>query len=371
VLDSPKIAGSKKIAAFDMDSTLVEPKSGAKFPNGRSDWKWWHDTVPEKLKKLNEEGFKVIIFTNQGGIEKGKQKPGDITGKIMDLCEELGFPFQAYVAAAEDAYRKPHTTMWDYMAEHRNGGIKPDLTISYYCGDAAGRQAGWKTGKKKDFSVGDRQFGANIGCLFYTPEELFLEEKSVAFEWGAMSPATILEFNKDKTFDFKGLPKKSQEMIILVGRPASGKSTITKAYLEPAGYVRVNMDSLKTDAKCKKTAKEALANGLSVAIDNTNSSASKRADYISMAQDASVPVRCIYVTTDQDIASHLNYVRVRETEGAVRRIPDVAYRTYNKNFVEPKTSEGFEEVIKIDFIPDLRGDEKFKRFFLQWSPEGI
>jgi len=125
----------------------------------------------------------------------------------MDLCEELGFPFQAYVAAAEDAYRKPHTTMWDYMAEHRNGGIKPDLTISYYCGDAAGRQAGWKTGKKKDFSVGDRQFGANIGCLFYTPEELFFEEKSVAFEWGAMSPATILEFNKDKTFDFQGSSK--------------------------------------------------------------------------------------------------------------------------------------------------------------------
>ncbi len=89
------------------------------------------------------------------------------------------------------------------------------------------------------------------------------------------------------------------------------------------------------------------------------------------------------MNTDQEIASHLNYVRVvclsmlchslfqRETDGDVRRIPDVAYRTYNKNFEDPSVNEGFKEVKIIDFIPDLRDDEKFKRAFLQWTPEGI
>jgi bifunctional polynucleotide phosphatase/kinase len=46
-------------------------------------------TVQDKLKELNSNGYKVIIFTNQAGIEKNKQKPQDITGKILDLSEEV------------------------------------------------------------------------------------------------------------------------------------------------------------------------------------------------------------------------------------------------------------------------------------------
>jgi len=371
VMDSPEIKGSAKIASFDMDSTLVEPKSGAKFPTGRNDWKWWDDRVIPKLKELYEDGFKIIIFTNQGGIEKNKTNKSDITGKITDLAEELGFPMQAFIAGAEDHYRKPHTTMWDYMVENLNGGIKPDLKVSFFCGDAAGRQAGWKAGKKKDFSCGDRHFGTNIGCLFYTPEELFLEEKAVDFEWGGINPKTLVEKSKGKVFDTKGLTSSSQELIIMVGRQASGKSTITKRYLVPAGYVQVNRDTLKTPAKCKKAVQDAFAEGVSVVVDNTNPSKETRAEYIKIAQEKGIPVRCFWMQTDQDTANHLNYVRVRETGGEVRRIPDVAFRTFNKGFQEPTLGEGFTEVRKIDFVCDLRDDEKFTRQFLGWTPEGI
>lgn len=51
--------GSEKIAAFDMDQCLIEPKSGAKFPKTRGDWKWLYTTIPEKLKQLHQEGVKV------------------------------------------------------------------------------------------------------------------------------------------------------------------------------------------------------------------------------------------------------------------------------------------------------------------------
>lgn len=60
-----------------------------------------------------------------------------------------------------------------------------------------------------------------------------------------------------------------------------------------------------------------------------------------------------------------------ETDGAVRRIPDVAYRTYNKGFDEPEKSEGFEEIIKIEFIPDLREDKDFEKLFKSFTPKGI
>ena len=73
ILDSQEIKGNTKFVGFDMvnrkvffvelifkkDSTLVEPKSGAKFPKSRGDWQWWDDKVPEKLKELNKQGYFV------------------------------------------------------------------------------------------------------------------------------------------------------------------------------------------------------------------------------------------------------------------------------------------------------------------------
>ena len=56
-----------------MDGTLIAPKSGAKFPKSRQDWQWWDDCVPAKLQQLFRAGHKIVIFSNQGGVEKNKQ----------------------------------------------------------------------------------------------------------------------------------------------------------------------------------------------------------------------------------------------------------------------------------------------------------
>lgn len=63
---------------------------------------------------------------------------------------------------------------------------------SFYCGDAAGRPADWQAGAKKDFSVTDRKFAVNCGLKFLTPEELFLEQKSVEFDWRSVNPNTLI-----------------------------------------------------------------------------------------------------------------------------------------------------------------------------------
>jgi len=226
----------------------------------------------------------------------------------------------------------------------------------------------WKSGAKKDFSCGDRKFAANIGIKFRTPEEFFLEEKEAPFEWDSIDPVKFVkELKPGLKINEDGVTSDSQEMVLMVGPPASGKSTFTKKYFEPAGYVRVNRDTLKTQAKCKQAVRDAFTEGLSVVVDNTNGSLDGRAEYIALAQDKGVPVRCFVFKTSPELCEHLNYVRVRETNGAVRRIPDVAYRTYNKNFEEPTTSEGFSEVRQIEFVPDFRGDEEFKKVWQQWT----
>jgi len=68
-----------------MDSTLISVKSGKRFSTNYKDWKWWNYKVPEMLKKLHQDGFKVVIMTNQGGISKGKTKKSMIKRKIEDI----------------------------------------------------------------------------------------------------------------------------------------------------------------------------------------------------------------------------------------------------------------------------------------------
>jgi len=56
------IKAVSNIVAFDLDSTLIEPKGKEKFPVNRNDWKWWHITVPKKLKELHDKGSRIVIF---------------------------------------------------------------------------------------------------------------------------------------------------------------------------------------------------------------------------------------------------------------------------------------------------------------------
>lgn len=154
-------------------------------------------------------------------------------------------------------------------------------------------------------------------------------------------------------------------MVLLTGRPASGKSTFSRHHLQPHGYVNVNRDTLGTQSKCLKAVNEALKSGKSVVIDNTNPSKSARSEYIKLAQSAKVPVRCFLFKAGPELTSHLNYYRMYQTKGKQRRVPDVAYRVYEKNYEEPELKEGLVEIKHIDFIPrfDRKEDEDL---FQKW-----
>lgn len=152
-LCSSSSASSSKVAAFDMDATLVIPKSGAKFATGRGDWQWWDASVPVELKRLRDEGYKVVVVSNQAGAEAGHTDEEHVMGKLFDICESLGFGVVALLALAKDKWRKPGTHVWNHFIAECNGGVQP--TDLFYCGDAAGREAGWDGNKKtkKDFSA--------------------------------------------------------------------------------------------------------------------------------------------------------------------------------------------------------------------------
>lgn len=194
-----------RIAAFDLDDTLVLPKTGKVFPaaGDPTDWKWACAQVPVVLRRLHAKGFLLVILTNQGRLNtKGWDEEGVSTlrEKIEGIQRMLGLRLAVVVSTKkDDQYRKPATGMWKLLVEriesvwrqegrqggptvedHATGRVSLDCqSASFYCGDAAGRISApqWATlaGRKKDFACTDRKFAYNIGggLFFCVPEMMF------------------------------------------------------------------------------------------------------------------------------------------------------------------------------------------------------
>ncbi|EPQ61999.1 Polynucleotide kinase, partial [Blumeria graminis f. sp. tritici 96224] len=176
-----------KIAAFDLDSTLITTRSGKKFSSDAQDWKWWHSSIPNTLRKLIlEDGFKIAIISNQAGLSlKNKSDPKaklpEFKSKVSSLLNKLDLPVSVYVATENDTYRKPRSGMWEELVRDTLVDKSEELNLeeTFFVGDAAGRAA--SPGRPKDFSCSDRNFAENVGIKFFTPEEFFLGEKPRPF----------------------------------------------------------------------------------------------------------------------------------------------------------------------------------------------
>lgn len=53
---SVKETARSKIAAFDLDGTLIATKSGRVFAKDEHDWRWWDPVVPKRIEALHDEG---------------------------------------------------------------------------------------------------------------------------------------------------------------------------------------------------------------------------------------------------------------------------------------------------------------------------
>lgn len=189
-----------KIAAFDLDDTLVMTKSGFKFNRSSSDWQWWHPKekepkVVDKIKQLVGEEYTIVIFTNQGAViaEKTSKSYWNFTNRVNFIEEDLQNKvenLELLVFAStkrpstkkskakanpalsseeqHDKTRKPNTGMWNQLIEYLQiqGNYEIDMEKSFYVGDAAGRPG--------DFLDSDKKFAENIGLKkFVEPEEMF------------------------------------------------------------------------------------------------------------------------------------------------------------------------------------------------------
>jgi len=358
---SAGLIGSCKVAGFDIDGTIITTKSGRRFPIDANDWKVRYSVISSRLQQLVKDGYKIVFFTNQLGIKKGKLSINDFHSKIASLVDLLNVPVLVMAACESDINRKPCVGMWNQFCQNFNGGIGIHKADSFYVGDAAGRLENWAPKMKKDFSCSDRKFAANLSLPFYTPEEYFLRSNKAPFTWGEFVPMDIDPSKPLLDPEDACITVDSQEMILFVGPPASGKSTFYKKHLQPKGYIHVNRDTLGSVKKCIAECEKVLQRpgNTHVVIDNTNPDPETRKQYIGLGKQYKTPVRCFVFTTTIAHCKHNNKFRelMKTGDTTYKPVPDIAFNSYSSRYTQPEISEGFTEIVRINFIPEFEKTE--------------
>ncbi|KAF8577048.1 PNK3P-domain-containing protein [Ramaria rubella] len=357
-------APSSKVAAWDLDGTLIKTSSGNNFPRDKSDWMWWRSSIPNKIKELHKEGFTIVIFSNQASSKKKSIDEWKL--KIPAIASQLpNVPFRIFAAQQHDIFRKPMPGMWTEFLK-LNQHVEIDKKLSFYVGDAAGRPG--------DHSDSDRKWALNVGLPFFTPEEYFLDTAPINVQLKGFNPSS---FPKDwPLFSPASTPlipitSVRPEVVLFVGYPASGKTSFYRRYFQPAGYEHVNQDVLKTRAKCIKAVEKLIAEGKSCVVDNTNRNKETRKDYVEICEKLDVSVRCFNFAAPLELCWHNNLYRVfclrsdNEAKEPVRSLlPQMAFTSFRANFEEPTPEEGFKEIKRINFR--FEGTEEQRKLWNMW-----
>ena len=286
----------EKMASFDYDWTMVNPTDGKTFPSSIDDWQWMYSNVPEKIKQYYEDGYMIVVFSNQSKKWKCDQ--------IQLVLHQLNIPLFVVIATEKCDY-KPNPILFNTLL----GENEINKEESFFVGDALGR--------KSDFSDSDKVFAENIGIKWYSPEDIFI--------------------NKNAIFELPIIPlSTSPEIIIMMGYPGSGKSTIADHICKNDTYIRIAGDIYKTSSKMKKASLEYILQSKSIVFDATHSSIKKRKEFIELSKKYNYEVKCIHVSTSLDISYKRNKSRCDD-----KQVPKIAYSVYKKYYEEPTEEEGF------------------------------
>ncbi|EPT06187.1 hypothetical protein FOMPIDRAFT_1027013 [Fomitopsis schrenkii] len=354
-----------KVAAFDLDGCIIQSSFSKKTKgNAAPEFQWWRPSVPKKLKEVHESGYSVVIITNQAlksaALAEWKRKIPVIGTALSDV------PFRILAATARDGFRKPMPGMW-YELERifAEDGVQIDRSNSIFVGDAAGRPT--------DHASTDRKWALNVEIPFYTPEEYFLKLPAAPYTLPGFHVSSLPRELPRVTPTSTPLipPHPTQELVVFVGYPSLGKSSFYRKHFEPLGYVHINQDTLRTREKCVKAAAEALLEGKSCVVDNTNRNADTRRHYVELAKKHSIPIRCIMFIGSLELAWHNNLYRAfnmlaSAAEKEIKRdlVPYSAYTGFRAQYEEPQLSEGFTEVKTVNWV--FEGDEEERRRWSMW-----
>lgn len=104
-----------KLAMFDLDDTIITSNVKSSLSRTHNDWVFKYPEVPNVLKSLQNNGYTLVIITNQLGISKGFIDSTEFTKKILILFDKCNINAFVLVATDDDEFRKPAIGSFEYF----------------------------------------------------------------------------------------------------------------------------------------------------------------------------------------------------------------------------------------------------------------
>ena len=276
------------LAGFDLDHTIIKPKSGNVFPKDKDDWVILYSEIKMKLQSIPNNTI-IVIFSNQKGL---KISENDFINKIDNIQLLLGVKFIFIAALEDDIFRKPRIGMYKYIKQHLE--IKFNKKESFYVGDMAGRS--------NDKYDTDLKFAKNIKANFMTPEMYFLNKNKEEYKLSGYL------LNNTNIYMNLNLNISNKSMVIISGYPGSGKSFLAKELIENNNKITlISKDIYKN--KFDNILQEKLEKSESIIVEGLYYNNINRMKLKELASIYDYTTVYIHVTTNYDLSYHLNLYR--------------------------------------------------------------
>ncbi|KAF4673813.1 hypothetical protein FOL47_010072 [Perkinsus chesapeaki] len=145
-------------------------------------------------------------------------------------------------------------------------------------------------------------------------------------------------------------------MLMLCGLPGSGKSTMSKRYLLPAGYTRVCQDVLKSKNKTLKEVERLLQEGRDI-VDRTNADRSQRQGFIDIAKQYGAKVWvCVLDTERETCRARLKSREVHEGKSVTASQKNallIGHGIMTRRWEAPRVDEGIDEIRKASTVEEV------------------
>lgn len=115
-VSTQNIMQSNKIAMFDMDGTIIVNRNSRRH----TDWEFFHPSVPQKLRELKKQGYRIVLASNQLGVSLNLISESDLQSKIQEFTAVIGVEITAMLATKNDKFRKPEPGMWHFLVNTLN-----------------------------------------------------------------------------------------------------------------------------------------------------------------------------------------------------------------------------------------------------------
>lgn len=304
---------SKPSLFFDVDHTIIYPINHKKLYSAKDKYKWEpNPNAKSKLQKAFSQGFTIYFVTNQLKYDS------IVENRLREMLRYLEIEALVLISDQRNKYRKPSPGFVEDSSI--SGGIPTvDASLSFHCGDAAGR-IGYTS---QDFSDDDLWFARYAGVNFYTPEEVF----DPSFDFLEKRP--LQKIPKSPPID-KELIKtlksyyETSDGIMLIGLPGTGKSSIRHWYVDNSSslfnqrpiYVYNNDENLHFPLSYKSTVSPFYI------FDNTNLTKIQRSRF---SEDLNLKI--IYI--DLSSKDAIRGIKYRNLFQDGIYIPDVVIHTMN------------------------------------------